>query len=60
MQGEFGLTELSLQTVGKELHLRLLEWLLGSLLLAPLFAALTGTIVFLLSRAISRKLYLND
>ena len=54
------LTELSLQTVGKELHLRLLEWLLGSLLLAPLFAAITGTIVFLLSRAISRKLYLND
>ena len=49
------LTELSLQTVGKELHLRLLDWLVGSLLLAPFFALVTGTIVFLASRHIAQK-----
>jgi uncharacterized protein (DUF2062 family) len=39
------LTELSLQTLGREAHMRLLDWLLGSLLVGPLLAAVTGGVV---------------
>ena len=49
------LTELSLQTAVKELHLRFWDWLLGSLLLAPAFAAVTATAVFLAASLIFRK-----
>ena len=49
------LTEITLQTALQELHLRIWDWLVGSLLLAPLFAILTGTAVFLLSSTIARK-----
>ncbi len=43
--GQF-LTELSMQTVVYEMHHRLLEWLLGSLFIAPLFAAIAWLVVF--------------
>ncbi|NLF94257.1 MAG: DUF2062 domain-containing protein [Oligosphaeraceae bacterium] len=47
-QGEF-LHELSLQTVVCELHLRFWEWLLGSLIIAPVAAVLVGLIVYVLA-----------
>jgi hypothetical protein len=49
------LTELSRKTVLAELHLRLFEWLLGSLLVAPAVGVLVGGIVFLGARAIDRR-----
>ena len=54
------LTEISLQTAVKELHLRFWDWLVGSLLLAPIFAVVTGMVVFLLSSWIARKSIIND
>ena len=39
-------TEFTLQTCLKELHLRLYEWFLGSLVLAPLFAAAAYVAVY--------------
>ena len=48
-------TEFSLQTCLAEMHHRLYEWLLGSLILAPLFAAVMGFIVYMLSAMIQRK-----
>lgn len=49
------LTELSRKTVLAELHLRLFEWLLGSLMVAPVVGVLVGGIVFLGARAIERR-----
>ena len=46
------LTTLSSKTVFGELHLRLFEWLLGSLVVAPVAALFVGGIVFLAARAI--------
>ncbi len=40
------LTELSVQTLGYQAHERLLEWLLGSLLLAPLLAVGIGGLIY--------------
>ena len=54
-KGSRGEAVKKLQTALQELHLRIWDWLVGSLLLAPLFAILTGTAVFLLSSAIARK-----
>jgi hypothetical protein len=42
--------EVSLTTVGRELHLRLYEWLVGSLVLAPVFAVLAGFITYGIAR----------
>ena len=42
--GEF-LTELSFRTVVEQMPHRLWEWLLGSLLLAPLFSVVTAVVV---------------
>ena len=39
------LTELSLQTLGREAPLRLFDWLLGSLLVGPLLGLVTGGLV---------------
>ncbi|NLZ63505.1 MAG: DUF2062 domain-containing protein [Lentisphaerae bacterium] len=47
-QGEF-LREISLQTVVCELHLRFWDWLLGSLVIAPVAAVITGLIVYVLA-----------
>ncbi|MBO4648530.1 MAG: DUF2062 domain-containing protein [Lentisphaeria bacterium] len=48
-------TEFTLQTCLSELHHRLLEWLLGSLILAPLFAALAWVIVYSLAGIVQRR-----
>ncbi|MBR6471828.1 MAG: DUF2062 domain-containing protein, partial [Victivallales bacterium] len=49
------LTELSLQTTVRELHLRILDWLVGSLVLGPVFALLTGATVFFLATMVQRR-----
>ncbi len=53
--GEF-LTELSVQTLWKEIHLRFFEWFLGSLVIAPLFAVITGFAVYAVAIPIARRL----
>lgn len=52
-RGKF-LTEISIETIGYQAHQRLFEWLLGSLLLAPVLAALVGGIIFLLAYYIQK------
>lgn len=47
------LTEISLRTLGYEAPQRLWEWILGSMLLAPLLAALTGAAVWVLARIVA-------
>ena len=54
------LTEFSLQTLGYQAMQRLYEWLLGSLLLAPLLALIVAGITYLLATTISRKAESND
>ena len=48
-------TELTTRNVIHELPLRLFEWLLGSLILAPLFAILAGIIVFLVAARLQAR-----
>ena len=48
-------TEFTLQTCLAELHHRIFEWLLGSLILAPLFAAVLWFIVYAIAKIIQRK-----
>jgi uncharacterized protein (DUF2062 family) len=50
------LTEISLQTLGYEALQRLWEWLLGALVLAPVFALLFGGITWLLALLVRRSL----
>jgi uncharacterized protein (DUF2062 family) len=50
------LTEISLETIGYQALERLYEWLLGSLLLAPLLACLMGGMTFILARAAARSM----
>jgi len=49
------LTEVSKQTLVAELPHRLYEWLLGSILIAPLAAVLMGLVVFSLARVLHRS-----
>ena len=49
------LTEISLETIGYQAIDRLLEWFLGSLLLGPLLAGLTGAVVYFLGVWIRRN-----
>ena len=49
-------TDLSFDTVVAQLHLRLLDWLLGSLILAPLFGVIAGYITYRIARRISKRL----
>jgi len=49
------LTEFSTRTVVAELHQRLFEWLIGSLVVGPVAAALVGGVVFLGARAIQSR-----
>ena len=51
------LTDLSFQTVFEQFSARLYEWLLGSLVIAPLLALLTGAIVFFAALAIRKARY---
>jgi uncharacterized protein (DUF2062 family) len=53
-QGEW-LTEFSLQTLGYQALQRLYEWFLGSLVLAPLLAALVGGLTLMLTLLIKKK-----
>lgn len=50
------LTEISLRTLGYEAPQRLWEWILGSMLLAPLLAALIGAVVWVLARIVAAGL----
>jgi glycosyltransferase involved in cell wall biosynthesis len=50
------LTEASRQTVVNEAPLRLWEWLLGSMLVAPVLSLLVAGVVFLVARAIGARL----
>jgi len=43
------LTEISIKTLGYQALDRIYEWLLGSLVLAPVFAVLVGSIIFLIA-----------
>ena len=52
-------TEFSRETLVEGMHLRALEWLLGSLVLAPIFAAVAGGITFAAARAIGRRVAAN-
>lgn len=55
LKGRF-LTEFTWQTLGREAHLRLLEWVLGAVLVGPVLGALVGGIVYGLARTIKRRL----
>jgi hypothetical protein len=50
------LTEFSKRTIVNELHLRVFEWLLGSLVVAPIAAMVVGGAVFLIAGAIQGRL----
>lgn len=53
------LTDISLQTVFYEIHFRILEWLLGSLVLAPVFAVLSAVITYFSAAYLQKKIRLN-
>ncbi len=53
------LTEISLETLGYQALERLWEWLLGSLVVAPVLAALVGGLVFVVSGLISKSMRLK-
>ena len=48
------LTEISLETLGYQALDRLLEWLIGSLFLSPILAALVGIIIYVTARRITK------
>jgi len=48
------LTEISIKTVGYQALERIYEWLIGSLMLAPLFAVFVGSIIFLIALFLKR------
>jgi uncharacterized protein (DUF2062 family) len=52
--GKF-LTEISLETLGYQALDRLFEWLMGSLFLAPVIAALVGIIIYVMAILITKK-----
>ena len=53
------LTDLSFATVFQQFSARLYEWFLGSLLIAPLLAAVTGLVVFTIASMIKKIRYAN-
>ena len=48
------LTELSMQTLGREAPLRLFDWLLGSLLLGPLLGVVIGGVVWAMAASLRK------
>ena len=54
------LTEFSLQTLGYQALQRVYEWLLGSLLLAPLFAVAIAIVTYFLAELVSRQAESSD
>lgn len=51
------LTEFNLTTLGRQFWQRVWEWVLGSLVVAPLLAACTCAVVWVVGRLISRSLH---
>ena len=49
------LTELSFRTCAQELHLRLWEWFLGSLILAPFWGIVSGFAVWFIASLLNRR-----
>jgi glycosyltransferase involved in cell wall biosynthesis len=49
------LTEISFHTIFKQLPQRLLDWVLGSLIVAPVLAVIVGIIVYIISRALRKR-----
>ena len=47
------LTEFTVQTFACEAHLRFLEWILGSLILAPFFGVLLGAVVYIVAKILA-------
>ncbi|MFP4027812.1 MAG: DUF2062 domain-containing protein [Candidatus Brocadiia bacterium] len=54
------LTKFSLRTLGYEAHERLFEWLIGSVVLAPVLALFAGVIVFVLAKMVRKRLAGNS
>lgn len=50
------LTEVSLEVLGKQAHLRLFEWLLGGLLLGPALAVIVGLSAYFLAMGVNHNL----
>ena len=50
------LTEISLRTLGYQAWDRVLEWILGSLVLAPVLAVVTGLAAYAMALAVNRQL----
>jgi len=48
------LTEISIKTLGYQALERIYEWLIGSIVLAPVFAVLVGSIIFLIALFLKR------
>lgn len=49
------LTELTLQSGVRELHLRIYEWFLGSLILAPFWMIVSGVLVYFITAYLQRR-----
>ena len=49
------LTEVSLETLGYQALDRLFEWLIGSLVLAPVLAILVGGVIFLMAHILAKR-----
>ena len=54
LRGHF-LREASMRTIVQEAHLRLLDWLVGSLILGPLFAAIAALVTFVVARRLQNR-----
>ncbi|MBI1810583.1 MAG: DUF2062 domain-containing protein, partial [Nitrospirae bacterium] len=54
------LSDISFATVFKQFSDRLIEWFLGSLIVAPLAALLTGSVVYFVASAFRRRRGLNE
>ena len=50
------LTEISIQTLGYEALERIFEWVIGSLIVAPLLGALAGLTIFVVSKSVQYSL----
>ena len=48
-------TDFSRETILESIHLRVFEWFIGSLVLAPIFAAIAAGVTFAAARALSRR-----
>ena len=51
--GKF-LTEISWQVIGVQFLERVWEWIIGSLIVAPIFALLVGTVVFFMGKILRK------